>query len=108
MRDQYVGDISDVLKFAFLCSLTGNDRTLGIAWYYVPFDDGRPDGRHLEWKHEPAWRELDAPLHTGLSNLNGPLYSCIAERPHLAARYCVSSRGNAAPPRAGCLESAKA
>jgi hypothetical protein len=41
MRDQYAGDISDVLKFAFLRALAGKDRTLGIAWYYAPGDDGR-------------------------------------------------------------------
>src|SRR4029079_15617641 len=40
MRDQYAGDISDVLKFAFLRALTGADRKLGIAWYYVPGHDG--------------------------------------------------------------------
>jgi hypothetical protein len=32
MRDQYAGDVSDVIKFAFLRALTGVDRTLGIAW----------------------------------------------------------------------------
>jgi hypothetical protein len=45
MRDQYAGDISDVLKFAFLGTLAGTDRRLGIAWYYLSGDDGRPDGR---------------------------------------------------------------
>jgi hypothetical protein len=35
----YVGDVSDVFKFAFLRALARMDRTLGIAWYYVP--DGR-------------------------------------------------------------------
>ncbi|MFZ0494691.1 MAG: hypothetical protein WBE80_17605, partial [Methylocella sp.] len=69
MRDQYAGDVSDVLKFAFLRALAGSDRTLGIAWYYVPGDDGRADGRHLEWRDEPAWQQLDAQLHAGLSVL---------------------------------------
>jgi hypothetical protein len=69
MRDQYAGDVSDVLKFAFLRALAGADRTLGIAWYYAPGDDGRPDGRHLEWRGEPAWRRLDEKLHTGLTTL---------------------------------------
>ncbi len=65
MRDQYAGDVSDVLKFAFLRALAGADRTLGIAWYYAPGDDGRPDGRHLEWRDEAAWRLLDEELHAG-------------------------------------------
>jgi hypothetical protein len=29
MKDQYAGDISDVLKFAFLRALAGSDRMLG-------------------------------------------------------------------------------
>lgn len=69
MRDQYAGDVSDVLKFAFLRALAGTDRTLGIAWYYAPGDDGRPDGRHLEWRDETAWRLLDEALHSGLATL---------------------------------------
>jgi len=69
VRDQYAGDVSDVLKFAFLRALAGADRTLGVAWYYAPGDDGRADGRHLEWRDEPAWRLLDPQLHAGLSAL---------------------------------------
>lgn len=69
MRDQYAGDVSDVLKFAFLRALAGKDRTLGIAWYYAPGDDGRSDGRHLEWRDEAAWRLLDEELHAGLGSL---------------------------------------
>jgi hypothetical protein len=69
MRDQYAGDISDVLKFAFLRALASNDRTLGVAWYYVPDNDGRADGRHIEWRGDAAWRRLDAQLHAGLSAL---------------------------------------
>jgi hypothetical protein len=69
VRDQYAGDVSDILKFAFLRALAGTDRTLGIAWYYAPGDDGRTDGRHLEWRDEMAWRLLDEELHAGLAAL---------------------------------------
>jgi hypothetical protein len=69
MRDQYVGDVSDVIKISFLRALVGTDRTLGVSWYYVPNDDGRPDGRHVEWRDEPAWQRLDAQLHTGLLSM---------------------------------------
>jgi hypothetical protein len=69
MRDQYVGDVSDVIKFAFLRALAGQDRTLGIAWYYAPGNDGQSDGRHLEWRQEAAWRLLDEELHMGLAAL---------------------------------------
>jgi hypothetical protein len=61
VRDQYAGDVSDVVKFAFLRALTGADRTLGIAWYYAPGNDGR----HLEWRDEAALRLLDPKLHAG-------------------------------------------
>lgn len=69
MRDQYAGDVSDMLKFAFLRALAGADRTLGIAWYYAPGNDGRADGRHLEWRDDAAWRLLDEELHVGLATL---------------------------------------
>lgn len=69
MRDQYVSDISDLIKFSLLRALAGEDRILGIAWYYVPGNDGRADGRHLEWLREPSWRLLDPLLHRGLMTL---------------------------------------
>jgi hypothetical protein len=55
--------------FSFLRALAGADRTLDIAWYYAPGDDGRADGRHLEWRDEAAWRLLDTKLHAGLATL---------------------------------------
>jgi hypothetical protein len=69
VRDQYAGDVSDVIKFAFLRALAGRDRTLGIAWYSAAGHDGRTDGRHLEWRDEPKWKALDPQLHAGLSAL---------------------------------------
>ena len=45
-RPLYAGNVSDDLKFAFLRTLAGNDRTLGIAWYSALGDDGCADGRH--------------------------------------------------------------
>ena len=70
VRHQFAGDISGVLKFAFLRALAGAGQTLGVAWYYAPGDDGWADGRHLECRDEPAWRLLDAQLHSGLSALS--------------------------------------
>lgn len=81
MRDQYAGDVSDILKFAFLRALAGSDRTLGVAWYYVPGDDGRVDGRHLEWRDELAWRQLDAQLHAGLSTLSERSITALERAP---------------------------
>ena len=59
MRDQYASDISDYLKFSFLLAISGDTRRLGVAWYYLPGHDGRPDGRHVEYKQEHHWRALD-------------------------------------------------
>ena len=64
-RDQFPGDISGVLKFAFLRALADAGRTLGVASYYSPGDDGRLDGRHLEWRNQAAWRLVDEQIHGG-------------------------------------------
>lgn len=67
MRDQYAGDVSDAVKFALLRALAGQDRRLGVAWYYVPGDDGRPDGRHTEWLDDPAWASIDRDLQAAVA-----------------------------------------
>jgi hypothetical protein len=67
--DQYAGDVSDVLKFAFLRDFAGADRTLGIAWKHATFTEirllrepGRAivvitiPGRNL--KHDALLRQL--------------------------------------------------
>jgi hypothetical protein len=101
MRDQYAGDVSDVMKFAFLRALTGEDRRLGIGWYYVPGHDGRPDGRHLEWREEPAWQHLDDALHAGLAGLGDRSIAALERAPiwpqgTLFHRDPVSQRGRQA------------
>ena len=70
MRDQYAGDVSDLLKFSFLRALAQTDRRLGVAWYYIAEGDGGPDGQHTEWKYEEHWRNLDADLFLKLSSLS--------------------------------------
>lgn len=63
MRDQYAGDVSDLLKFAFLRTLAADDRTIGVGWYYNPAHDGRMrDGRHRKDCDEPKWKSLDLVL----------------------------------------------
>lgn len=69
MRDQYVGDISDLLKFSFLRALAKDDRKLGVAWYYIAEGDGGPDGQHVEWQTEDHWRDLDGELFVKLASL---------------------------------------
>lgn len=72
MRDQYAGDISDLLKFAFLRTLAGEDRSLGICWYYNPVHDGRPDGAHREYLQAVSWKRLDPALFEALGRMPEP------------------------------------
>lgn len=70
MRDQYAGDISDYIKYAFLRALAGADRRLGVAWYYLEGNDGRPDGRHTEYLAEQPWSALDPTVYGQLRTLS--------------------------------------
>lgn len=67
MRDQYAGDISDYLKFAFIRAVLPANSTLGVAWYYLAGHDGRADGRHDEYLSDPAWKALSPELYDRLS-----------------------------------------
>src|SRR4051794_13144870 len=69
MRDQYAGDISDYVKYAFLRAV-GSASRLGVAWYYLPGHDGRADGQHREFLGQQAWRELDPAVFDALAALN--------------------------------------
>ncbi|HTV30318.1 MAG TPA: hypothetical protein VMF32_21385 [Xanthobacteraceae bacterium] len=69
MRDQYAGDVSEFLMFAFLRALVGTDQTLDITWCYAPGGDQRADGGHLEWRDEAAWRLFDEEIDAGLAAL---------------------------------------
>ena len=60
MRDQYAGDISDMLKYSLLRALAGDDRSLGVGWYYNPEHDGKNNGLHTEYLADHGWSKLDA------------------------------------------------
>jgi hypothetical protein len=68
MRDQYAGDISDMIKFSLLRALAGDDRTLGVAWYYHPENDGTDDGKHRLYltEEKEKWSSLDAQVFESL------------------------------------------
>lgn len=68
MRDQYAGDVSDYLKFAFLRQVAGGSGTLGVAWYFLDGHDGRADGRHDEYLDDPSWAALDPDLFAALKD----------------------------------------
>jgi hypothetical protein len=81
MRDQYAGDVSDLLKFAFLRSLAADDKSIGVGWYYNPANDGRPDGRHLEYRNEPKWKSLDLAIWMALRELPERSVSALEKLP---------------------------
>jgi hypothetical protein len=69
MRDQYAGDLSDLLKFALLRALALDDKTIGVGWYYNPTHDKLQDGRHREHCDEPKWKSLDRAVWSALKEL---------------------------------------
>lgn len=81
MRDQYAGDVSDYLKFAFLRAISGTEYSLGIAWYHVPTHDGGPDGLHLEWRDDAELMRLDSDLHALLARLPARSISALERLP---------------------------
>ena len=68
MRDHYVGDVTDFLKFSLLRTLC-DPHELGIAWYYIPGCDNSADGRHLDWLTSDGWQQFDPELHAWLSSV---------------------------------------
>lgn len=70
MRDQYAGDLSDLLKFSLLRALALADRTIGVAWYYNPRRDRLQDGRHREYWEEAKWASLDRDVWNALRDLS--------------------------------------
>ena len=71
MRDSYVGDIGDFVKYGLLWKLACG-RRLGVAWYkQTDSDPARSnDGRHTDYLDRPEeWRYLDHELFDGLGKL---------------------------------------
>jgi hypothetical protein len=99
MRDQYAGDISDLLKLAFLRAIAGDDKTIGVGWYYNSAHDGLQDGRHREYCDEKKWESLDRVLLTALRELSGRSVDALEQLPIWPAgtrfhRVPMPSRGN--------------
>jgi hypothetical protein len=86
MRDQYAGDISDLLKLSLLRTLAADDKTLSVGWYYNPSHDGRPDGGHREYCRESKWQSLDLPLWNALKDLSERSVSALEKLPIWPAR----------------------
>src|SRR5262249_36404178 len=60
LKDQYVGDIGDYVKLAFLRKISRH-RKLGVLWYRTSDDPKKKDGRFIDYLCKPEqWRNLDA------------------------------------------------
>lgn len=81
MRDQYVGDISDYLKYALLRDLGRTGKSLGVAWYYNPEHDGRTDGGHVEFLEDERWAALDPDLWSSLKSLPERTVTAVERAP---------------------------
>jgi hypothetical protein len=66
LKDQYVGDVNDYLKYALLRALAKQDE-MGVVWMLTP-DDARMDGQKLRYLTEPQkYRSVDPTLFDTLA-----------------------------------------
>jgi len=69
VKNQYVGDVSDYLKYALLRALAGPAERLVVAWM-LTLDDERTDGRRLSYLDQPQrYRRLDPVLFDMLNTV---------------------------------------
>lgn len=63
MKNQYFGDINDYRKYGLLRILSGKGTTrTGVCWM-LTLDDGRTDGRFVQYLEDPEkWRKYDPDL----------------------------------------------
>ncbi len=83
MKDQYVGDVNDYLKYSLLRALGGGDVRLLVCWMLTP-PDGRSDGGQLAYLLEPSRsRPVDPVLFDALSTLVTDGRRSVADVEHL-------------------------
>ena len=71
MRDQYIGDIGDYIKYGLLRAISVK-KCLGVAWYLCVGAGSTKagDGRHTDYLRQPKeWRHLDPELFDTLKRL---------------------------------------
>lgn len=61
MKNQYVGDQRDFVKYGLLREIRRAGLSVGICWMLTP-DDGGRDGNHTGYLLKPAYRACDADL----------------------------------------------
>jgi len=79
MKDQYVGDVNDYLKYALLRALAGDGAIrVGVCWMLTG-SDGRSDGNRRSYLKRPAeWERFDPPLYAKLASLDESLDRRVA------------------------------
>jgi hypothetical protein len=69
MKDQYVGDIGDYVKLAFLRAISPDHR-LAVLWYLTPDDPIDNAGRFTSYLRAPdKWRHLDPHVFNHLDEI---------------------------------------
>ncbi|HUZ98179.1 MAG TPA: hypothetical protein VMU74_02365 [Gaiellaceae bacterium] len=68
MKDQYVGDVNDYLKYALLRGLTLADGNTMVVWMRTA-GDGRGDGGRIGYLSQERFRAVDPPLFDDLARL---------------------------------------
>lgn len=73
MQDKYAGDFGDFVKFSLLRAVS-QGKSLGVAWYAFPNEDGKNDGKHVKYLREPErWKHLDPEVYEALRKVvEGP------------------------------------
>jgi hypothetical protein len=69
MKDQYVADVNDYLKYALLRSLVASDIALSVVWMLTSSDE-RNDGQRLGYlSRSDQYRRVDPPLFDALHGI---------------------------------------
>lgn len=69
MKDQYVGDVNDYVKYALLRTLAQDASGLAVAWMATP-SDGRSDGLRLRYLAQPrTFQRIDPDVFRTLDDL---------------------------------------
>ncbi|ROR32204.1 hypothetical protein [Inmirania thermothiophila] len=72
MKDQYVGDVNDYLKYGLLRAAARAGTRLLVAWMRTPPDGGTHGRRRGYLRRPEAWRDADPPLFDALAAATAP------------------------------------
>lgn len=68
MKNQYFADVNDYLKYGLLRTLVGNGEMKPVIHWMLTPDDGRNDGKFVNYLNDPTkWRKYDPHLFDSLA-----------------------------------------